>query len=306
MRSFPAFIILLGAFWVGSLAFGQISILVETDHERYVTHEDVNFNVTLRNMSGSALSFGDKPGDGKILLEVFDNSHREVQPFPAVDSVGEPVRVSPRSLNFGLGMTLPNGLSKEVVIPVNKFFPLNRDGYYEVKVRVRHPRMQYDYISKPIRISVTEGTEFYKTIVGIPSERKGKIEERELVVNIFQAETEQLYVVRSQDDDYVYNVVRLAPRVRGVEPMMSVDARNQLHFMVQTQSRLFSHWIIDPHGLVKEEAHYIVEDGLMLPHLVSDPDIGRVMVVGGRRAREGIDYNDVQLPVMEAIEIQPN
>jgi hypothetical protein len=76
-----------------------------------------------------------------------------------------------------------------------------------------------------------------------------------------------------------------------------------VHLLFQTQPQLFSHWVYDMNGQKKEEAHYLVDQGLPIPRLVRDPDIGRVMVAGGRRAKSGVDFNEVELPVMEAQEI---
>jgi len=46
------------------------------------------------------------------------------------------------------------------------------------------------------------------------------------------------------------------------------------------------------HGFRREmsflERLYLPENGV--PHLARDPDVGRVMVVGGRMAVEGVDY----------------
>ena len=84
---------------------------------------------------------------------------------------------------------------------------------------------------------------------------------------------------------------------------LSIDARSHFHFLTQTQPRLFSYWIFDPNGKIKKTAHYMVDPAFPIPRMIRDPDIGRVMVVGGVRAKEGVDYNEQALPVMRATEV---
>jgi len=262
----------------------------------------------VRNNSGHTLDFGppDNPG-GFVRLEVRDSRGRQldVKHLPSVDPASRGV-TTPRFgvFNVANDLNLPPGASRTMVVAVNDFFNLTTEGYYEVTARVGHERLSHHHLSLPQRIKVQGGVVEWERDVGVPAAEAGQsIAERKVSVLSFQADQSQIYCLRIVDDKYVYTCTRLAPRVRGVIPQFEVDARSQVHLFIQTQPQLFSHWVYDMQGERKEEAHYIVDQALPIPRLVRDPDIGRVMVVGGRRAKRGVDFNEVELPVMEAQEI---
>ncbi len=297
MRSFrllPLLVITLaGAF----TAVGQVTINVETDRHLYIRYEEIMLKITLQNNSGNNLAFGSGE-DAEAYIRIYVTDPQGVKlTMPSAPNDREPAY-----LNAANGLILPPGINKSVLVPINEFYKFSRTGFYRIEVRIHHPRMRHDYISTPIQIKIGEGLVKWERDIGVPGSGDD-IPFRHVSVNIFQADKSQLYYLFIRDEDFVYSLRRLAPHVRGVAPQIEVDARSHIHFFTQTQPRLFSHYAFDVDGTLKEEAHYIVEPELPIPRLIRDPDIGRVMIAGGRRARDGSDFNDVSLPTMDAEEI---
>lgn len=290
----PYWLLAILSIVLAATAQAQVMMQVSTDRDNYLPYESIRMQVTLRNNSGNHLTFGSgEDAPGFIRLEILDRSGNRVKPTVP-------------DFNAADGLVLPAGASKSVIINVNEFYALNKPGYYELTARLRHPRFSYDLVSQVLRIKINEGQVVWERHIGIPSSGPGEaIQERQIAILSFQADQSRIYALRVQDKRYVYNVARLAPNVRGVKPSFEVDARSHLHFLVQTQPRLFSYWVYDYNGKEKVSAHYVVEEYLPIPRLIRDPDIGRVMVAGGRRAQEGIDFNEETLPVMEAQELPP-
>ncbi len=284
------FIACLSLYGLGASA--QIALQVSTERDRYLTYETVLMKVVLRNNSGNQLDFGSYPEyRGYVRLEVLDRTGRRVAP-------------KLEGFNAADGLVLPPGASKSVVIPVNDYFDMVKEGYYQITARIGHSRFTHDLLSQTLRVKVSDGFVKWERDIGVPGSDPTKpVERRTASIVVLQADRSQIYCLRVQDEKYVYAVTRLAPRVGGVEPQCEVDARSHIHFFVQTEPRLFSHWEFDYNGKLKHVEHFMVEEFLPIPRLIRDPDIGRVMVIGGKLAREGVDFNDVILPVMEAQEV---
>jgi hypothetical protein len=110
----------------------------------------------------------------------------------------------------------------------------------------------------------------------------------------FRAETKALYCLKIEDDRTIHALQRLSPHASGDRPEMEIDGRSQIHVLVHTDPKVFTYWVYDVDGQRKQVANYEVL-GHNQPHLTRDPDIGRVMVTGGRFVSPGAD-TEMQLP----------
>ena len=106
---------------------------------------------------------------------------------------------------------------------------------------------------------------------------------------LHQTNGELLYYLKIEDDEYVHSIVRLCPKIFGIDPQVEVDALSRIHTLLQILPRLFKYRIFDLNGKLKQETTYLYH--ATQPRLMLDQEFGMVKVTGGRIAQDGIDYN---------------
>jgi hypothetical protein len=258
--------------WAG-IATAQVEVGLRLDRQRYIVFEPVNMEVTLKNTAGRALAFENL---GSIQVEMSD-------------AEGRPVPETGHTLDLGQGLILPSGGTKRVTVKLNSYFRLQKSGNYKAAVRVRHRLLRYDFVSENRQFVVREGQKVWESLVGVPSPIPNTpVETRRCSVLMFHDDSGDSYIFMVEDERRVYTVSRLGPRVRGVDPQCAVDALSRVHTLVQVAPRQFAYRIFDVHGKVLQQKAYVIEDSI--PRLLTDPDVGRVMVAGGREAIPGVDY----------------
>ncbi|HAR66236.1 MAG TPA: hypothetical protein DCR55_08500 [Lentisphaeria bacterium] len=254
----------------------QLSLQVTVGQYRHMAYEPVSLNLRVRNDSGNPLSFRD---GGTFSLQVRHNG-KFIASRLAKDKGKNPIHA----------LTLPAGAEKSISLQINRFAQLQRPGEYEVVVRVGHRRLRSDYRARPAVFSVSHGIEVWHRSVGVPRPNSaGEIASRRIAIVRFRGDHGDLNMLKIEDDQYVYAVSRLGPSIVGVTPQGEVDARSFVHTMVQTAPRQFEYRTFDLAGKQKEVKVYLFEG--TNPRLVRDPDLGRVIVLGGRLAVEGLDFN---------------
>jgi hypothetical protein len=75
----------------------------------------------------------------------------------------------------------------------------------------------------------------------------------------------------------------------GGDPACDVDAVSNTHVLFQIKSRLYKYCVYDYNGVLKQDRFYLPA-GDVPPRLHRDPDIGRIMILGGRIGVPGIDF----------------
>ncbi len=256
----------------------QITMTVTTERYRYICYEPITVTITLKNNSGHTLHFGNDPVEGGHMK--FELRSLKNIPIPPLDA----------SFNPAANLILSPGIVKALSLPLNNYFDVQAEDDYELVVRINHRRLGSDYLSKPIIIQVRHGVRVWENHVGVPSSPDNQvIPVRKCSLNIFHQEDGDLYYLQLEDNDSVYVVARLGPRVHGVKPRCDVDALSRIHTLIQTAPRLFQHRVFDHNGQLKLTSAYTISD--TTPMLIRDPDIGRVMVSGGQPAMVGEDYN---------------
>lgn len=255
----------------------QLKVQATMDRGRYIMYEPIRVRVRIRNYTGRTLRFGPNPEEGGYMrFEIMTYQGEQVEKRQHADP--------------STGLKLPRGAEKQIVIQLNNLFELYKSGRYELRVRVGHRILKQDYLSSPVSFEVQEGVPVWKQEVGLAStQTNARLQSRTCSLNIFRAEHHDLYYLMIEDEKSVYAVIRVGPRVRGIHPQAEIDARNRIHILIQVVPRLFRHWVFDLNGKVLEKQLYVI--GTNIPQLSRDPDIGRVMVIGGRPAVAGVDYN---------------
>ena len=259
--------------------YGQVSLSLSTDRERYIRFEPIEVTVSLKNYSGQNLYFDGTQRDGGGYLE-----------FNITNTAGKRVLQINQDLEPARDLVLLPGATKSVTLIISTFFDLQSEDDYELRVRVGHRRFEHDFLSKPIRFQVRGGVEVWSRVVGLPNlMSRERIETRKCSLNTIHYDDGDRYFLRIEDDNYVYATLRLGPRVLGFTPQCEADALSRIHTLIQTAPRLLNYRIFDLTGDIKHNNYYVVEGSL--PALSRDPDLGTVTVKGGRKAKEGVDFN---------------
>lgn len=258
-------------------AAAQIGINLKTDRAKYFRYEPIQADVTLRNVTGNPLLFGEgdaQEGYLKITIE---------------DAQGAQLIADDPKINPAAGLILGAGETKSVTIMLNELFDLQKEGSYTVRAVVGHARLANDFRSDPVTVTVTAGRLVWSRGFGIPTTDSTKpIVSRKASLFLFPDQKHDLYALFLEDDRVVYGVVRLGPRISGATPQCDVDALSNIHVLVMTKPRLVDYQVYDSNLRLKQRRFYMVDSSV--PMLQRDPDVGRVMVVGGRLAQEGTDY----------------
>jgi hypothetical protein len=262
-------------------ASAQLDISAKMSQYRYLLYEPVAVTVTLRNNTGNHLRFVD---EAYLRLEVRDTHGRELE-------IQYPKHYSTKTeLNPIYGLFLSSGATKSLELPIHNFCNLQKAGEYELRIRVGHPRMRSDFRSRQERFVVQAGNEVWSKDVGVPNpDSDGEINTRRISLLLFRADAGDLMMMKIEDENYVYAVARLGVHLSGLKPQVQVDALSHIHTMVQEGPRQWNYRVFDIGGRQNTFRMYIYNG--TNPRLIYDPDLGRVMVSGGRLAVDGVDFN---------------
>ncbi len=271
---------------------GQITVSVTTDRSNYIDYEPIRATVTLKNNSGHLLNFSDSQDNGGFLA------------FHVQNFRGIAARRADTTLNPVENLILGPGVSKTLTILLTDFFEVNATEDYELTARIGHRRLPSDYISSPVTFHVQTGVIVWENYVGLPGDSlDDSIRSRKCTLRLFHVGSGDIYYLQIEDDGFVYSVYRLGPKVHGVKPHCDIDALSRIHLLLQTAPRLFNYWVFDHNGKLKIRNVYMITQ--TVPRLLSDPDVGRIMVAGGRVAVNGVDFNrqdDIDEAPIEPIE----
>jgi hypothetical protein len=265
---------------------GQLSLGVKAAKQQFIQFEPIEIEVTIRNYSGETLTF------------TTDDAISGGLAFNITDKQSDLVEARSKSFNPASGLILPPGSTRRMVLAINQHFDLQQPTDYELIARIGHRRLKYDYKAEPVRFKVRAGNQVWHRQIGVPGGRvNDEIPIRDVSINMFHGDDGDLFYLKIEDENDVYAVIRLGPRVQGIQPQAEIDALNQIHVLVQMAPQMFSYQMIDLAGKIKQNKLYTV--GRSMPRLIRDPDVGRVMVIGGKLAVDGIDFNDRAIPVMD-------
>lgn len=298
MKRFIAALVVAACVW-SNLAHAQVDMTVTTDRKIYLPYEPITLVIGIKNSSGNALSIKEWK-DGFVNCEIQDVLGRTPAIYPKLLQK-PPANATSQMVarvNLAMDLELPAGAKLNTKVRLNNFYALAAPGNYQVRVRFSHRRLPMDLLSKPISLTVKRGTEIMSRHVGLPVKDDENIKMRKVTLLDFRAEKMKYCCLQIEDDRMVYALIRLSPRSAADKPTIEVDALSNLHILMHTKPKIFSYWIFDLQGQVKEETHYQVI-GKQKPKLVRDPDIGRVMIQGGRRLIPGTDTG-LELPSYKA------
>jgi len=282
----PLVIAAILAFLPWFVLHAQIGLRAEMSQMHYLQYEPVFVRITMRNLSGHALAFGENEGLRGILRFEISAPHS-----------GGYAMLLNHEMPPLKGVILAPGTSRVFTFNAGKYYDLRRLGVYKLKAIISHPQLKSAYESNTVQFSVVKGTEIWKTVVGIPQYLSGKtdntIPTRQYRIVSYNTGTHFLYILLIEDKDRIYLIRRLGLDLgSNLQPQCAVDDLSRLNLLVAASPKVFAFYQYDVNGhLEKKEVR--IKSGTT-PHLSVNKDVGTVVLIGGRPARRDLDYEEIK------------
>lgn len=259
----------------------QVSLKINLNHHNYLLYEPINVSLTMRNLSSQALIFGaSEKLQGKISFEIEQQNSKILKP-------------SNESLPAIKNLIIKPNTTQSIEIPLNEYYKFLKEGQYRIRTRIKHERFSKNYLSGFVSFNVTNGQTVWSRSVGIPdiSNRYNDtpITTRKYeIVSVFDGDDKLFYLV-IKDKNYVYLVTRIGyERDATRKPSCETDRMSRLHILHQIGKDVYSYFLYGVKG--KKIKRLIYKADKTVPRLVRDPNTGKVVVAGGKKAVEGVDY----------------
>lgn len=260
---------------------GQLSVTLRFNRTHYMVHEQVYACVTIRNDSGRPLIFGERPElQGFILFDIRDQNNRLIQRLPDMEFQTK-------------GLYLAPGETKNIVVPLHRYYNLRRAGTYRIHAYVSHNALRQEFRSRNVSIRVSDGAVVWRKTVGLPS-RTGSDDEPVVtrVYSIVKMEnnTEKFYYLRVEDNGLIYAVTRIGQVLAHTRYEVQVDMLSRIHLLMPVGPRVFHYMSFNGDGMILENSYWKTSG--TVPMLHRDASTGTVTRMGGVPARAGVDYVD--------------
>jgi hypothetical protein len=263
-------------------SFAQIGMKLALNNQSYIKYEKIYAKVVLMNQSGNPIIFGLNPNlKGNIKFEIETIS----------GSVPKPL-----NNNYKVeGKVILQGEKETFIIPLTSIYDFPGEGRYKVKAIVEHSNFSTSYQSNYIYFTIAKGHIIWSTIVGVPiSEEPGGekvIDKRKYIIVRYFDGNDKIYCLKVEDEKYVYGVAKLGIDIGTQKPECKVDRFSRLHVLVQTSSKIYSYFIYDINCHLEKSVVYrkFIES---VPMLVENKESGKIEVVGGIKAKEGLHYQE--------------
>ena len=213
-------------------ASAQMGMDLTLNRSMYMQYEPIYACVTLRNDTGRPLVFGKNPKlQGFLLFEVTDQRGNVVPKRP-----GAELSVT--------GLILSPGQIKRMIVPINRYYQLDRIGVYRVHAYVSHSQLPYEYKTKDLKFNVEPGVTVWKRSVGLPN-----LQPEQPVSEVAKARTYSLrsiiegstkaYYLVIDDDKMIYSVIRVGKAVGYEKFTAETDMLSRLHLLMPISPKVF-------------------------------------------------------------------
>ena len=276
-------------------ASAQMGMDLTLNRSMYMQYEPIYACVTLRNDTGRPLVFGKNPKlQGFLLFEVTDQRGNVVPKRP-----GAELSVT--------GLILSPGQIKRMIVPINRYYQLDRIGVYRVHAYVSHSQLPYEYKTKDLKFNVEPGVTVWKRSVGLPN-----LQPEQPVSEVAKARTYSLrsiiegstkaYYLVIDDDKMIYSVIRVGKAVGYEKFTAETDMLSRLHLLMPISPKVFHYLAFSPDG--KKFADEYRKTSGTIPMLMRDPDTGIVTLLGGETARAGVDFADPNAGLVRVADLE--
>ena len=279
MRSFFTAAVLAAA--VSPLA-AQIGIDISLNRDLYMQYEPIYACVSLRNDTGKPLLFGQNPRfQGFVLFEIRDRDDRIV----------------PQKKNTGIsvtGLIMRPGEVKRMVIPISRYYELDRTGRYTVNAFVSHNMLPHEYQSRTVNFRIEDGLPVWKRTVGLANiDGDEKVPENRTrtytIKKLREGRTHHYYLV-VEDDKVTYGVMRIGQQIGFEKYSAEVDMLSRIHLLMPISPKIFHYLSFSIDGENIDNSYWKITS--TIPMLYRDPATGIVNRIGGEEARKGVDFRD--------------
>ena len=277
-------ILFMWALIVSSLpaAWAQIGIEVSLNRTIYMQYEPIYACVSLRNDTGRPLLFGTDPRfQGFVLFDIRD---RDGRPVPQRPDTGISVT----------GLMLRPGEIKRMVIPIHKYYDLDRTGRYTINAFVSHNMLPAEYQSQDVRFRIERGVDVWKRTIGVANidedKKNAPQRTRTYIIRVMTEAPNKYYYLVVEDDDRVYGVMRVGRVINAERFSAEVDMLSRIHLLMPLSGKVFHYLSFSIEGENVNNSYWKVTN--TIPMLYRDPSSGIVSRIGGAEARKGIDFQD--------------
>ncbi|WP_294507576.1 hypothetical protein [uncultured Victivallis sp.] len=275
-------------------ASAQIGMDLTLNRTNYIQFEPIYACVTLRNDTARPLLFGKNPKlQGYILFEVTDQRGNIVPKRPGME-------LSVR------GLVLEPGQIKRMIVPINRYYQLDRTGVYRVHAYVSHSMLPSEYKTVDLKFNVEPGISVWKQTVGVPDlnpqgdPNAVSVERTYNIRSITEGATKAYYLV-IEDSKKIYSVIRIGKAVGYERFSVQVDMLSRIHLLMPLSPKVFQYLAFSVDG--KPVANQYRKISSTIPMLFRNPDTGIVTLVGGETARAGVDFADPSAGLVKAADL---
>lgn len=263
-------------------AAAQIGIEVSLNRSIYMQFEPVYACVSLRNDSGRPLLFGADPRfQGFVLFDIRDRD-------------GRPIPQRPNSGISVTGLMLRPGEVKRMVIPIHKYYDLDRTGRYTVSAFVSHNMLPHEYQSQSVRFRIERGVDVWSRTVGVAdvdnSRGDAPQRSRTYTIRTMSENSYKYYYLVVEDDRHVYGVMRVGRVIFSERFSAEVDMLSRIHLLMPISPKVFHYLSFSIEGENVDNSYWKTTN--TIPMLYRDPATGIVSRIGGGEARRGVDFRD--------------
>jgi len=262
--------------------WAQIGIEVSLNRTIYMQYEPIYACVSLRNDTGRPLLFGTDPRfQGFVLFDIRD---RDGRPVPQRPDTGISVT----------GLMLRPGEIKRMVIPIHKYYDLDRTGRYTVNAFISHNMLPVEYQSQDVRFRIERGVDVWKRTIGVANVEEGGKDAprrtRTYTIRIMTEAPNKYYYLVVEDDNHVYGVMRVGRVINAEHFSAEVDMLSRIHLLMPLSSKVFHYLSFSIEGENVNNSYWKITN--TIPMLYRDPKTGIVSRIGGAEARKGVDFKD--------------
>lgn len=278
------FFLIFGGFSFHAAA--QVALKVRMSQQYYLQYEPIYVQVTMRNVSGHPLAFGENQGlRGELRFEI-DTPF--INRYAALRGKETPTMK---------GIILQPGTSRTFTYNVTNYYDVRRLGGYSLKAVISHPQLKTAYESNTVHFSTVGGRTVWETVVGVPTYLQKKVSDRIPTRNYrivsYNTGKQVFYMLIIEDKERIYLVRRIGLDLGGdLRPKCAVDDLSRLNILIAANPKVYAYYQYDVTGKLEKKEVRIKSD--TTPRLVVNKDVGTVVLSGGRRARRDLDYEEIK------------
>lgn len=270
-KNVGSYLFLLFSLFLASNCYSEVEMKLELERKDFLQYENILAKVTIRNLSGHPLVFGNGQNwKGNLVFDITYSNNNEKIPLIKKE-------------NPMFGKIIPPGATETVIVSIAEIYNLNKPGYYRVRAILSNSQLSANYQSNSIDFSVSNGIVVSTISVGIPElfgakKKDNKI--RNYVIKSFFDGIDKVYCLIVEDEQYVYGIARIGYDIGGAKPEYEVDNLSRIHILIQNSPTAFSYFIYDINCNLDAKKKFLKTD--TTPQIIRDPDTGKILIAGGK------------------------